>query len=63
MQILGIAGSLRKASYNAGILRAAQQLLPTETTLNIFDLSPIPVYNQDLDATPPAAVTQLKAAI
>ena len=63
MQILGIAGSLRKASYNAGVLRAAQQLTPPEVTFNTFDLSPIPVYNQDLDATPPAAVTQFKAAI
>ena len=63
MQILGIAGSLRKASYNAGVLRAAQQLAPPEVTFNTFDLSPIPVYNQDLDATPPAAVTQFKAAI
>ncbi len=63
MQILGIAGSLRKTSYNAGALRAAQQLAPTGVAFDVFDLSPIPVYNQDLDATPPAVITKFKAAI
>lgn len=63
MKILGIAGSLRKASYNMGVLRAAQQLAPAGVTIDIFDISPIPVYNQDLDSAPPAAVTQLKAAL
>lgn len=63
MKILGIAGSLRKTSYNAGALRAAQQLAPAGSTIDIFDLSPIPVYNQDLDPTPPAVITQFKSAI
>ncbi len=63
MKILGIAGSLRKQSYNAGALRAAQALVPPGVTLEIFDLRGIPAYDQDLDGTPPARVTEFKAAI
>lgn len=63
MRILGIPGSLRKQSYNLGALKAAQQLAPAGVTIDIFDLNGIPVYNQDLDATPPARVTEFKAAI
>jgi chromate reductase len=63
MKILGIAGSLRKQSYNLGALRAAQALVPEGVTLTIFDLRGIPVYDQDLDAAAPARVTEFKAAI
>ncbi len=63
LKILGIPGSLRRQSYNLGALRAAQQLVPAGVTLDIFDLDGIPVYNQDLDATPPARVTEFKAAV
>jgi len=63
LKILGIPGSLRKQSFNHGALRAAQYLTPEGVTLDIFELSGIPVYNQDLDATPPARVTAFKAAI
>ncbi|MEP7353072.1 MAG: NAD(P)H-dependent oxidoreductase, partial [Acidobacteriota bacterium] len=59
----GIAGSLRQKSYNHGALRAAQQLVPDGVRLDIFDLNGIPVYNQDLDGTPPTRVTEFKAAI
>ena len=63
MHILGIPGSLRKQSYNLGALRAAQAVVPEGVTFEIFDLNGIPVYNQDLDATPPARVIEFKAAI
>lgn len=63
MKILGIPGSLRKASFNRMALNAAKSLLPAGASLDIFDLEGIPVYNQDLDATPPARVTEFKKAI
>ena len=63
LTILGIPGSLRKSSYNLGALRAAQKLAPEGVTLDIFDLNGMPVFNQDLEATPPARVTEFKAAI
>ena len=47
VRILGIAGSLRRASYNRAALRAATQLVPAGVTLDIFELDGIPSFNQD----------------
>ena len=56
LKFLGIAGSLRHASYNRALLAAARELCPDGATLNIFDLAPLPLYDQDIDteAAPPA---------
>ena len=61
--ILGIAGSLRRASYNRGVLRAAQTLVPAGAQLDIFDLNGIPGFNQDEEKNVPATVTELKARV
>ena len=61
--ILGICGSLRKASVNRGLLRAAQQLAPQGVTIEIFDLAGIPPFNQDNEANPPAIVAEFKTRI
>ncbi len=61
--ILGIPGSLRRASYNRAALRAAEQLTPEGVRIETFDLEGIPPYNQDNDAHPPARVTLFKARI
>lgn len=63
LNILGIVGSLRKDSYNGFALKAAQELLPEGITLNIADLREIPVFNQDDELTPPAAVLEFKQKI
>jgi chromate reductase, NAD(P)H dehydrogenase (quinone) len=65
LTILGIAGSLRQGSYNRLALRAAQQLVPADANANLetFDLHPIPVFNQDDEKTPPAAVVEFKKRI
>ena len=47
MKILGIAGSLRRASTNRALLRAAGELLPDGVELTIADISEIPIYNWD----------------
>ena len=52
IKLLGIAGSLRKASTNRGLLRAAQARLPADTALEIADLTDIPFYNQDIAEKP-----------
>ena len=62
ISLLGIAGSLRRASTNRGLLRAAQAQLPAEAQLDIADLTDIPFYNQDITAKP-AAVSRLLAQI
>ena len=63
IKILGIAGSLRKASYNRAALRAAQPLVPDDATLEIFELDGIPGFNQDEEQNPPAKVVELKARV
>lgn len=63
LTILGIAGSLRKKSYNRAALRAAQQLAPENVELEIFELDGIPMFNEDEEQNPPAKVKQLKARI
>lgn len=54
LKLLGIAGSLRKASTNKGLLRAAQASLPENVSLDIADLSDVPFYNVDIAEKPPA---------
>lgn len=63
VSILGFAGSLRKGSYNKGLLRAAAELLPPDTRLEIFDLEGIPPFNQDLEKEPPEIVRVFKERI
>ena len=63
MTILGIAGSLRRASYNRAALRAAERLVPEGARLDIFDLAGSPPFNQDEEANPPARVVELKRSI
>ncbi len=48
MHILGISGSLRKQSFNTASLRASMSLLPPGVSMEIFDISAIPLYNEEL---------------
>ena len=61
--ILGIAGSLRRDSFNRATLRAAQGLAPDGTRIDIADIEGLPGFNQDQEAEPPAKVTELKRQI
>ncbi len=64
IHILAIPGSLRKGSFNRRLLVAAAELLPPETTLEIYDLHDIPLYNADVEKEgDPAGVAELKAKI
>ena len=63
IKILGIAGSLRKGSFNRMALKVAQGLVPAGATIEATDLPDLPGFNQDQEKTPPAAVTELKAKI
>lgn len=58
--ILGIAGSLRRQSFNRALLRAAQELAPEGATIETFELDGIPSFNQDEEGNPPAKVAELK---
>ena len=55
--ILGLSGSLRRASLNAGLLRAARDSAPGGVRVIIGDITQVPLYNGDEEAahgTPPA---------
>jgi chromate reductase len=45
-RILGIAGSLRRESYNRAALRAATKLVPLDATLEAFDLDGMPLLTR-----------------
>ena len=47
MKIIGISGSLRKASYNSALLRALVSLQPPDLEIEIVRLHGIPVYDGD----------------
>lgn len=62
--ILGLAGSLRKQSYNRALLRAAQGITPPNVHIEIFDLNEVPMFNEDLEqGGDPPVVQALKASI
>ncbi|HXV33554.1 MAG TPA: NADPH-dependent FMN reductase [Gaiellaceae bacterium] len=65
MTILGISGSLRRDSYNTGLLRAAAELLPPGVELELWEgLKAVPPYDQDDDTVDaPAAVAELRSAV
>src|SRR5437868_10350844 len=63
VRILGIAGSLRRESYNRAALRAATELVPEGATLETFELDGMPIFNQDEEQNPPAKVVELKRRI
>ncbi len=62
-RILGIAGSLRRDSYNRAALRAATQLVPHGATIEVFELGGIPGFNQDEEQNPPTRVVELKRRV
>lgn len=61
--ILGIAGSLRKDSYNKGALRAARELCPEGAKLEMYDVAGLPLFNQDEERAPNPKVAEFKQKI
>src|SRR6266850_1357760 len=48
--IIGIAGSLRKGSFNSSLLRAAAQAVSPAMRLEIVSIREIPLYDADVEA-------------
>ena len=63
--ILGLSGSLRRASFNAGLLRAAAELAPDGVRVEIGSIRDVPLYDGDLEAAEglPQAVQRLQAQL
>jgi len=60
LHVLGISGSLRKASYNTALLHAAADLMPAGMTLEVIDLAPLPMFNHDFETPFPEAVVAFR---
>ncbi|HYH91915.1 MAG TPA: NAD(P)H-dependent oxidoreductase, partial [Candidatus Saccharimonadales bacterium] len=64
LTFLGVAGSLRRGSYNRGLIRAAVEVAPPGTQVIPFELADIPMFDADLEMEgEPAAVARFKQAI
>lgn len=66
VKVLGISGSLRKASFNSAALRAALELVPEGLELSLYQgLGDIPPYDDDVRTGDgyPAAVKAFRAAV
>ena len=65
LRLLGISGSLRRASTNTALLRAARELAPADVEVVLHPLHDIPLYDGDLEARDgfPEAVISLREAI
>ena len=65
IRLLGLAGSLRAASFNRALLRAAEELAPSGVEITTFDgLGVLPFYDGDVEAAgEPIAVRALRSAI
>jgi chromate reductase, NAD(P)H dehydrogenase (quinone) len=62
-KLLGLAGSIRRASVSKAILQTLAEKVPAQVSLTIHDLADIPIYNQDLESNLPASVAALRQAI
>ncbi|WP_394833181.1 NAD(P)H-dependent oxidoreductase [Pendulispora rubella] len=63
-RVLGIAGSLRKQSFNRALLRTAIELAPSSLTFETAEWGDIPLYDADVEAAGrPESVLRLRAQI
>ncbi len=58
-----IVGSLRKGSLNRHVANALAELVPPTLKLTIIEIGHLPIYNQDVDESPPAAWTEFRDRI
>ncbi|RQP24454.1 NADPH-dependent FMN reductase [Piscinibacter terrae] len=64
MKVLALSGSLRVASINTMLLRAAVRLAPTGIAVDLFDrLGGLPLFNPDIEADPPPSVMDLRRRV
>src|SRR5258708_30314235 len=56
-------GSLRKDSINRKVANALAELAPSSLKLSIIEIGQLPLYNQDGDASPPAAWTEFRTRV
>ena len=64
MKVLAISGSLRRDSHNTNLLRSAAELAPADAEIVLWDgLKDVPPFDEDDEASAPAAVARMRAAV
>lgn len=64
MKVIALSGSLRAASINMALLRAAARLVPQGMQIEVFSgMGDVPLFNIDLESSVPPAVARLRAAV
>lgn len=63
LKIIGVCGSLRKASYNRMALLIASQNMPINVDFHIVEIGDLPHFNQDLEENPPPSVMSFRDTI
>lgn len=63
--VLGVSGSLRRDSYNTALIEVAAELAPPGMSVDIADISGIPLYNADVEREDglPEAVVRIREQI
>src|SRR5262245_51288966 len=64
LRLLALSGSLRAASINTTLLRAAAMLAPEGVEINVYGgLGELPHFNPDLEGTEPSTVKDFWAQV
>ena len=58
-----LVGSLRKQSINRKVALALAELAPANLKLSIVEIGDLPLYNEDIDETPPAAYSTFREQV
>ncbi|WP_434557479.1 NAD(P)H-dependent oxidoreductase [Pseudomonas sp. Z5-35] len=58
-----LVGSLRKASINRKVALALADMAPSNLKLEIVEIGELPLYNEDIDVSPPAAYTAFRQKV
>jgi chromate reductase len=63
LNVAVIVGSLRRGSFSRSIALAVKELAAPRLNLNIVEIGDLPLYNSDLDDTPPAAWATFRSEV
>ena len=64
VSLIGMSGSLRAGSFSNAILETLREKFADRANLQVYDLAPIPLYNQDFEGDKrPPTVKQMLADI
>lgn len=62
-RIAVIVGSLRKESFNLKTAKAMMAMAPESLSMELLDISGLPMFNEDLEANPPKEWVELRKRI